>query len=395
MREKMLLLFSIVHSKQSIMVIGVLLEQLPERRVALLPEAISQITSLKVNVVVESGAGAQAFCSDQDYLDAGAEVLPKDAVLKKSNLLLKVNAPSGDEIGMIDKEQVLLGTFNPLSNLEMVDLLKNNGLTAFSLDAVPRITRAQAMDVLSSMATVAGYRAILEAALQLPTFFPMFMSAAGTIKPAKVLVLGAGVAGLQAIATARKLGSVVEAFDVRSAVKEEVQSLGAKFVEVEGAVEDSAAGGYAVDQTEEFKQRQSQMIQDHAIKSDVVICTAQIPGRKAPLLIRKETVESMKPGSVIVDLAASSGGNCELTQNDKTITGYGVTIIGNSNYPTGMPVDASRMYGKNLFNFLKLLIDEEGNMKLDFEDEIVKGACITHAGEVVNERVKSMLSVEK
>lgn len=377
------------------MVIGVLREQPPEHRVALLPEAISQIISLKTDVIVESGAGEHAFFSDQDYTNAGAAVMPKGELLKKADLILKVNPPDREEIGMLERNHVLLGTLNPLSNPEMVSMLKEKGISSFSLDAVPRITRAQAMDVLSSMATVAGYRAVLEAAFQLPTFFPMFMSAAGTIKPAKVLVLGAGVAGLQAIATARKLGAVVEAFDVRSAVKEEVQSLGAKFVEVEGAVEDSAAGGYAVEQTEEFKQRQSQMIQDHAIKSDVVICTAQIPGRKAPVLIKKETVESMKPGSVIIDLAAVSGGNCELTRNDENISAFGVTIIGNSNYPSGMPVDASRMYGKNLFNFLKLLIDEEGKLKLDFEDEIIKGACITHQGEVVNERVKSMLNIDK
>ncbi len=377
------------------MVIGVLREQPPEHRVALLPEAISQITSLKTDVIVESGAGEHAFFSDQDYTNAGAAVMPKGELLKKADLILKVNPPDREEIGMLERNHVLLGTLNPLSNPDMVSMLKEKEISSFSLDAVPRITRAQAMDVLSSMATVAGYRAILEAAFQLPTFFPMFMSAAGTIKPARVLVLGAGVAGLQAIATARKLGAVVEAFDVRSAVKEEVQSLGAKFVEVEGAVEDSAAGGYAVEQTEEFKQRQSQMIQDHAIKSDVVICTAQIPGRKAPVLIMKETVESMKPGSVIIDLAAVSGGNCELTRNDETISEFGVTIIGNSNYPSGMPVDASRMYGKNLFNFLKLLIDEEGKLKLDFADEIIKGACITHQGAIVNERVKSMFNIDK
>jgi NAD(P) transhydrogenase subunit alpha len=374
------------------MVIGLLKEQPPEQRVALLPEAISLVNVLKVKVAVEKGAAAKAFHADQDYADAGAEVLPGSEIFRKADLFLKVNPPTIQEIGMLDKGRVILGTFNPLSNLEMVRSMQEKGITSFSLDTVPRITRAQAMDVLSSMATVAGYRAVVEAALRLPAFFPMFMSAAGTIKPAKVLVLGAGVAGLQAIATARKLGAVVQAFDVRSAVKEEVQSLGAKFVEVEGAVEDSAAGGYAVEQTEEFRQRQSQMIQDHAIKSDVVICTAQIPGRKAPLLVRKETVKSMKPGSVIVDLAAASGGNCELTQNDKTITESGVTIIGNSNYPSGMPVDASRMYGKNLVNFLKLLIDKEGNMNLDFEEEIIRGACITHDGKVVNERVKAALT---
>ncbi|MEZ5083647.1 MAG: Re/Si-specific NAD(P)(+) transhydrogenase subunit alpha [Bacteroidales bacterium] len=377
------------------MIIGVLKENSPEKRVAILPESISMLTDLKTNILVESLAGEQAFASDQQYKEAGAEIVSRENIVKKADLFLMVNGPSVDEIKLFSKEKMIIGTLNPLSNHDMVKSLQSVGLTSFSLDAVPRITRAQAMDVLSSMATVAGYRAILEAAFHLPTFFPMFMSAAGTIRPAKVLVLGAGVAGLQAIATARKLGSVVEAFDVRSAVKEEVQSLGAKFVEVEGAREDKAAGGYAVEQTEEFKQKQSQLIQDHALKSNVIICTAQIPGRKAPLLVKKETVENMKPGSVIIDLAASTGGNCELTQNDKTVHEFGVTIIGNSNYPSGMPVDASRMYGKNLVNFLKLLIDPEGNLNLNFEDEIIKGACITHNGEIINERVKSSITINK
>lgn len=373
------------------MIIGVLKEQSPEFRVALLPETIALLSSETIKVVVEKGAGQKAFIADQQYTDAGAEVVSRDELFKKAKLVLKVNGPTKEEIASIGKDVVLVATLNPLSNGDMVKAIRTAGFSAFSLDAVPRITRAQSMDVLSSMATVAGYRAILEAAFQLPTFFPMFMSAAGTIRPAKVLVLGAGVAGLQAIATARKLGAVVEAFDVRSAVREEVQSLGAKFVEVEGAVEDQAAGGYAVEQTEEFKQRQSQMIQDHAIKSNVVICTAQIPGRKAPVLILSDTVKQMKAGSVIVDLAASTGGNCELTENDKTISIHEVTIIGNSNYPSGMPVDASRMYGKNLVNFLTLLIDEAGNLNLDFEDEIIRGACITHQGELINERVKALL----
>jgi NAD(P) transhydrogenase subunit alpha len=245
------------------------------------------------------------------------------------------------------------------------------------------------------MATVAGYRAVLEAAMNLPVFFPMFMSAAGTIRPAKLLILGAGVAGLQAIATARKLGAVVEVFDVRAAVKEEVKSLGAKFIEVEGSVDDAAAGGYAVEQTEEFKARQSQMIQDHAVKSDVIICTAQIPGRKAPVLIKKETVKQMKPGSIIIDLAASSGGNCELTQNDKTVVEHGVKIFGNSNYPSSMPIDASRMYGKNLVNFLALIIDEKGNLNLNFDDEVVQGACITHDRKIINPRVKSIIEPQE
>ncbi|MCF8368285.1 MAG: Re/Si-specific NAD(P)(+) transhydrogenase subunit alpha [Bacteroidales bacterium] len=377
------------------MIIGILKESLPEKRVSLLPEAISQLNILKVSVLVEKSAGELANASDEAYHQAGAKVVDKKELYAKAALFLMINPPAPDDLKLIGNEKILVGTLNPLSNVVFVKNLKEAGFTAFSLDAIPRISRAQAMDVLSSMATVAGYRAILDAAFHLPTFFPMFMSAAGTIKPAKVLILGAGVAGLQAIATARKLGAVVEAFDVRSAVKEEVQSLGAKFVEVEGAVDDASAGGYAVEQTEEFKQRQSQMIQDHAIKSDVVICTAQIPGRKAPLLIKKQTVSEMKAGSVIIDLAASSGGNCELTQNDKTVIAHGVKIIGNSNYPSGMPVDASRMYGKNLINFLKLMIDEEGGLKINFEDEIIKGACITHQGEIINERVKSAIENTK
>ena len=373
------------------MTIGIIKEQLPETRVALLPEAISALTDLKTGVLVEKGAGLAAMSSDNVYEEAGAKILSREEVFKQAKIILTVNAPAEGDMKLLDADQVMVGTLNPLSDGNVVSALQKSGVTSFSLDAVPRITRAQAMDVLSSMATVAGYRAVLEAAFNLPTFFPMFMSAAGTIKPAKVLILGAGVAGLQAIATARKLGAVVEAFDVRSAVKEEVQSLGGRFVEVEGAKDDADAGGYAVEQTEEFKKKQSLLIQDHALKSDVVICTAQIPGRKAPVLILKETVENMKAGSVIIDLAASTGGNCELTENDKTLVHKGVKIIGNSNYPSGMPIDASRMYGKNLINFLKLIVDEEGNTKLDFDDEIIKGACITHKGEVVNERVKTIL----
>jgi NAD(P) transhydrogenase subunit alpha len=373
------------------MTIGILKENPPENRVALLPESISGLIDLKISFVIEKGAGEKAFASDDQYIATGAKIVEKEEVFSQCDIILKVNPFTETEIKALKNGQVIIGTLNPLSEPATVVQLRDGKITSFSLDAIPRISRAQSMDVLSSMATIAGYRAVLEAAYNLSTFFPMFMSAAGTIKPAKVLVLGAGVGGLQAIATARKLGAIVEAFDVRAAVKEEVQSLGAKFVEVEGAVEDKSAGGYAVEQTEEFKQRQSQLIQDHAIKSDVVICTAQIPGRKAPLLIKKETVENMKPGSVIIDLAASSGGNCELTQNDKIIEYKGIKIFGNSNYPSGMPVDASRMYGKNLINFMKLLVDKDGNLNLNFEDEIIRGACITHNGEIVNERVKSFI----
>jgi len=370
------------------MIIGVLKEPEFEKRVSLLPEAVKTLKKLKADIVVEKNAGESAFASDKEYLDAGAEILDRDKVIEKSDLLLSINKPEAATINKLKKDQVLVSVFNPLAEKESVNELLKSDQTFFSMDLIPRTTRGQAMDILSSMATIAGYRAVLDAALHLPNFFPMFMTAAGTIRPAKLLILGAGVAGLQAIATARKLGAVVEVFDVRSAVKEQVQSLGGKFVEVEGATEDAAAGGYAVEQTEEFKAKQKQLIHDHAANSNVIICTAQIPGRKAPVLIEKATIEAMKPGSVIIDLAASSGGNAALTEDGKTIVKHGVTIIGNSNYPAEMPNDASRMYGNNLVNFLKLLIDEEGRMKMDFEDEIVKGTCMIHNKEIVSDRLK-------
>jgi NAD(P) transhydrogenase subunit alpha len=247
------------------------------------------------------------------------------------------------------------------------------------------------MDVLSSMATITGYKAVLDAAMRLPRFFPMFMSAAGTIRPAKVLILGAGVAGLQAIAIARKLGAVVEVFDVRSAAKDEVKSLGGKFIEVEGAREDSSAGGYAVEQSQEFIQKQRQLVHDHAVESDVIICTAQIFGRKAPVLLSKKTVESMKAGSIIIDIAASSGGNCELTQNGKSFMYGQVLIIGKSDYPSDMPSDASKMDGNNMVNFLKLIISKEGNLSIPFDDEIIKATCIVNKGNLINERYLQFL----
>ncbi len=373
--------------------IGVLKEIETENRVAILPEHLEHLKKLGLEVMVEKNAGLHAFVTDEMYMNSGAEISGRDQVIKKSEIIVSVNAPDGETLKKIGKGKILISTINPLANKDVSTSLRDNQVTSFSLDLIPRITRAQSMDVLSNMATVAGYKAILNAASELPRFFPMFMTAAGTIKPARVLVLGAGVAGLQAIATSRKLGAVVEVFDVRSAVKDEVKSLGGKFIEVEGATEDKSAGGYAVEQTEEFKQRQAQLIHEHAAKSDVIICTAQIPGRKAPLLIKKETVEAMNPGSVIVDLAASSGGNCEVTENDKTVTHNGVKIIGQSNYPSTMPADASKMYGTNLINFTKLLFDDEGNFNINMEDEIVKGTCLTHQGEIVNERIKSILNI--
>lgn len=373
------------------MKIGIL-KELKDSRVAMLPETVAILKKLNVDVLVEKGAGTGAFAADEQYTESGASVTTRKEILQSADVVVSINPPASDEMKNVKEGQALISMFNPLGDPELVRELRDWGVTAFSLELIPRITRAQAMDVLSSMATVAGYKAVLESATLLPTFFPMFMSAAGTIKPAKVLILGAGVAGLQAIAIARKLGAVVEVFDVRSAVKEEVRSLGGKFIEVEGAVEDAAAGGYAVEQTEEFKQKQQQMIQDHAADANVVIATAQIPGKRAPLLVKKETVERMRPGSVIIDLAASTGGNCALTQNDKTITHNQVTIVGKSNYPAEMPVDASKMFGRNLLNFLKLIITEEGSMHLNFEDEIVKGTCLVHQKEIVNERIKSIIN---
>ncbi|MDX8340360.1 Re/Si-specific NAD(P)(+) transhydrogenase subunit alpha [Draconibacterium sp. IB214405] len=376
------------------MILGLLKEHGKETRVALLPETVKTFTDLKVEVLVEKGAGETAYATDADYEAVGAKTVSRDDVFAKAEVLLQIQPPADGDTGRIKDSQVWISAFNPLWDTALVKTFLDKGITTFSLDLIPRTTRAQAMDILSSMATVSGYMAVLEAATKLPTFFPMFMTAAGTIRPANVLILGAGVAGLQAIATSRKLGAQVQVFDVRSAVKEEVMSLGGKFVEVEGATEDKAAGGYAVEQTEEFKKKQQEKINEVASKSNVVICTAQIPGRKAPLLIPKVAVDAMKPGSVIIDLAASTGGNCELTKNDEVVVHNGVSIIGQSNYPAQKPIDASRMFGKNVLNFMKLMIGEEGELNLNFEDDIVKGTCITHAKEIYNERVKSVIETK-
>lgn len=373
------------------MIIGLLKETGSEKRVAMLPEVVSGLIERKVEIFVEEGAGETAYQNDESYKKAGAQVVSRKEVLEKAEVLIQIQPPETDLVESLKKDQIWISQYNPLWNTDLVKAFISKGMVSFSLDSVPRITRAQAMDVLSSMATVSGYKAVLEAASLLPSFFPMFMTAAGTIRPANVLILGAGVAGLQAIAISRKLGAQVQVFDVRSAVKEEVMSLGAKFVEVEGAREDAAAGGYAVEQTEDFKKRQQEAINEKVIKADVVIGTAQIPGKKAPVLIPNDVVEKMKPGSVIIDLAASTGGNCELSKDNEMVEHHGVRIVGQSNYPAQMPTDASKMFGKNLSNFLALLIDEEGQLQLDFEDEIIKGTCITRDGEVINERVKSML----
>ena len=375
------------------MIIGILKESGKENRVAMLPGEINILTKLGVDVNVERKAGEKAFVRDDDYLSAGAGVSERKEIIKKSDLLLTVNPPLDDNIDSFKEGQIIFTVLNPVENHSWLDKARLHGLTVFALDMVPRITRAQAMDILSSMATVSGYKAVLHAASMIPRFFPMFMSAAGTIKPSRMLILGAGVAGLQAIAIARKLGATVDVFDVRSAVKEEVQSLGGKFIEVEGAREDASAGGYAVEQTEEFRKKQQDLIQQRAIAADVVIATAQIPGKKAPVLLLKETVMAMKPGSVIIDLAASTGGNCELTENGKIIEVNGVKIVGKSDYPSDMPADASKMFGSNIINLLKIMIDKEGNFNLNLDDEIINGTVVVHKGEYACERIKRILNV--
>ena len=366
------------------MTIGVLKEGDNENRVVLLPEHVASLVKKEFQVQVEKGAGLSAFAPDESYTEAGASIKSRAEILKGADMIFSINPPKET----IPEGKILISILGPLSNRSNVDKLVKEGVTSYSLDMIPRSTRAQAVDVLSSMATVAGYKSVLVAAGSVPKFFPMFMSASGTIKPSRVLILGAGVAGLQALATARKLGAIVEVFDVRAAVKEEVLSLGGKFVEVEGAIDEASAGGYAVEQTEEYKKKQAELIQQHAKQANVVITTAQIPGREAPRLITKETVADMLPGSVIVDLAASTGGNCELTKNDETVVSGGVTIIGNSNFASTMPSDASKMLGNNYLNFLNMMIDEDGKVNLDIEDEIVQQTCITRDGAIVNERLK-------
>lgn len=370
------------------MIIGVLKEQLPETRVSLVPEVVVALTKMKASIWVESGAGDAAFFSDKAYTDAGAQIKSASEITSGADLILAIN-PSLIE-SSLKPAAVLMGVYQPLFNPALMKQLAAAQQTVFSLDTIPRTTRAQSMDVLSSQANIAGYKAVLLAAFQYSRYFPMFMTAAGSIPPAKVMILGAGVAGLQAIATARRLGAVVEVFDTRPAVKEEVGSLGAKFIEVEGAADASKAGGYAVKQSEEFQAKQKAKIHEHIRKSDIVITTAQIPGMKAPILITKEMMEDMRSGSVIIDLASATGGNTDFTKDKETVLHNGVTIIGNSALAASMPSDASKLYAKNVLNFLKLIIDAEGNMNLNFEDDIVKGTCIVHNGNIVNERVAAL-----
>ncbi len=370
--------------------IGVLKEPLPETRVSLVPDIVAVLAKQNIRVLIEEGAGDAAFYGDGQYENAGATIVSRKDILKQATLLLSVSTPSATDLPE-SAAPVWIGIYQPLFHPETMQQWATNGWTVFSLDTLPRTTRAQAMDVLSAQANIAGYKAVLLAAQLYPRYFPMFMTAAGSIPPAKVLILGAGVAGLQAIATARRLGAVVEVFDTRPSVKEEVMSLGARFIEVEGAADASKAGGYAVEQDEDFQQRQKEKIAAHAAKSDIIISTAQIPGKKAPILITKEMIAQMRPGSVIIDLAAATGGNTEYTQDQETIVQHQVSITGNSALYNLMPADASKMYSKNIHNFLKLICDQEGQLQLNFEDDLVKGCCITHNGHIVHERVAQLL----
>lgn len=368
------------------MTIGLLKEPSHETRVSLLADAVSTLTKKGITVLAENGAGEKAFCSNADYEKAGAQIKDRATVLSSADIILSIHSPE-EPTGFQSK--ILIGVFQPLYHPGMMKEWASKGITTFSLDMLPRTTRAQAMDVLSSQANIAGYKAALLAADVYPRYFPMFMTAAGSIPPAKALILGAGVAGLQAIATARRLGAVVEVFDTRPAVKEEVISLGAKFIEVEGAADASKAGGYAVEQSEEFMKRQKAKIAESIAKADIVITTAQIPGKKAPILITEEMIQAMRNGSVIIDIAAATGGNTPVTKNNETVQYNGVSIVGNSNLAATMPSDASKVYGKNVLNFLQLIINKEGQINLNWEDDLVKGSCVTHGGEVVHERVKT------
>ena len=357
------------------MTIGILKEPTPETRVSLLPEHLTFLKKFPIDFLVESNAGAQAFAADNTYTECGGVITERNEILQKADIILCIHLPEESSFELLSSK-IILGTFQPLYHPKEIQQLIDKNVTPFSMDMLPRTTRAQSMDVLSSQANIAGYKAVVLAASLYPKYFPMFITAAGSIPPAKVLILGAGVAGLQAIATARRLGSVVEVFDTRPAVKEEVMSLGAKFVEVEGAADASKAGGYAVEQTEDFLKKQKEKIAEKVAKADIIITTAQIFGKKAPVLITEEMIKSMKSGSVIIDLAASTGGNTSLTEDNKTIMYNGISIVGNSNLPATMPSDASKLYGKNICNFLQLIIDKEGKINLNFEDDLVKGACL-------------------
>jgi H+-translocating NAD(P) transhydrogenase subunit alpha len=364
-----------------------------EARTALMPESVKKLIDLKCSVLVERNAGLAAARTDGDYLAAGAEVSDdREALLAAADVLAVVNRPSAEDFARLKTGAVVIGFLRPLDEPAAILPAVDRGITTFSVELIPRITRAQAMDALSSMATVAGYKAVLIGAAHIPRMFPLLMTAAGTVPPARVLVLGAGVAGLQAIATARRLGAVVEGYDVRAAAGEQVKSLGATFLEVDlGGIKTEDAGGYAVELSEEAMKRGRDLIAEHAKTADVIITTAQVPGRRAPLLVTEEAVNGMKRGSIIVDLAGSTGGNCALSQPDVTVERDGVTILAPTNLPATVPVHASQLYSRNITSFLSLLI-KNGELQIDMNDDVVGPSCVTHQGQVVNQRVAASLS---
>ena len=372
------------------MKVGVPRETVPgEQRVAIVPEAAAKLVAAKHEVIVESGAGIGSGHDDDAYRKAGATVGDRSAAFG-ADMVVKVQKPSADEIALLREGAALVATLQPLTNKDTVRALAGKRTTAFSMDMIPRVTRAQAMDSLSSQSNIAGYKAVIVAASSLPKFFPMLTTAAGTVTPARVLVLGAGVAGLQAIATARRLGAVVEAFDTRPVVKEQVQSLGAKFLEIELGEQGEGTGGYAKELSEEAHKKEQELVGKHVKDADVVITTALVPGRRAPILVTADMVRGMRPGSVVVDLAAEMGGNCELTEPGQTVVREGVTIHGEVNWPSTVAFHASQLYSRNVSALLAHL-SKDGVLALDIEDEITKGALITHEGQVVHGATKAAL----
>ncbi len=358
-----------------------------ERRVALVPEVVRKLVGQEHSVIVERGAGAGALLPDAVYEEAGATMTEDPAGPYDCEVVVKVAPPTPEEIGRLKSDGVLIGFLQPLTNGDGVRAIAQTGATAFAMEAIPRISRAQSMDALSSQANIGGYKAVLIAATEIGRYFPMLMTAAGTIRPATVLVLGAGVAGLQAIATARRLGAVVQGFDVRAAVKEQVESLGAHFLEFDLGGDLEGAGGYAKELTPEQQARQQELMAEAIGKVDVVITTAAVPGRRAPILVTEDAVRRMKPGCVIVDLAAESGGNVELSEPGETVTRHDVKILAPLNVPSTMPEHASQLYARNIESLLGLMI-KEGQLELDFDDEVIAGACITRGGEIVHEGAK-------
>lgn len=375
-------------------IVVVLRETQPgEARIALMPESVKKLAAANCLVQVERDAGLAAARTDDDYKQAGAEIsADRDALLASADVLAVVNRPSEQDFARLKRGAIVIGFLRPLDEPQALMPAVDQGITTFSVELIPRITRAQAMDALSSMATVAGYKAVVIGAAHIPRMFPLLMTAAGTVPPARVLVLGAGVAGLQAIATARRLGAVVEGYDVRAAAGEQVKSLGASFLEVDlGGIKTEDAGGYAVELSDEAMNRGRALIAEHAKTADVIVTTAQVPGRRAPLLITEEAVNGMKRGSIIIDLAGSTGGNCALSQADVTVERDGVTILAPTNLPATIPVHASQLYSRNITAFLSLLI-KNGELQIDMNDDVVGPSCVTHQGQVVNQRVAASLS---